>query len=355
MALCRHDNVLALLACFVCDTELWLVMPLMDKGSCHHIIRTRRRLGLADDANPGLPEAAVRAILAQLLEALAYLHAQKQIHRDVKAGNILLSTGGAVKIADFGVAGWLHENITREDGRRDTFVGTPCWMAPEVMEQTNGYNERADIWSVGITALELATGSAPYADLPPMHVLLKTLNEPPPTLATYTTLGKPAPRLSADFSRFVARCLVKDPARRPSAAELLREKYMAKADMAPLTAMLAPLPTVSAPTSPPTPMPSSAPAAGSAAATAGLGVRAGAASDLGAGLGGPDDGSDWCVFLADRQRLVVDNQWLYPHWLCMAGCFGTLHMAPPWPPLCVQQRDRQPQSSPSASRLLRLD
>ncbi len=96
-----------------------------------------------------------------------------------------------------------------------TFVGTPCWMAPEVMEQTEGYDEKADIWSLGITALELVKGYAPYSRLPPMQVLIKTLREAPPSLESYQDPPGTTPvRVSKAFTRFVARCLVKDPAKR---------------------------------------------------------------------------------------------------------------------------------------------
>lgn len=117
-------------------------------------------------------------------------------------------------IGDFGVAGWMADGLSREDGRRDTFVGTPCWMAPEVMEQSKGYNERADIWSLGITALELTMGKAPYASLPPMQVLLETLNKDPPTLESYRSGDVEVPKMSADFHKFVARCLCRNPSKR---------------------------------------------------------------------------------------------------------------------------------------------
>ena len=243
MKLSKNENVLDLYCCFVVKSDLWLVMPHMDKGSCYYALRMLRKLGKLHEGQ-GLSEDIISIILREVLAGLDYIHGQHQIHRDVKAGNILLNAEGRIAIADFGVAGWLSEAGARSEGERKTFVGTPCWMAPEVryfavatlgdscdcrgacytgaarsiqvmgvhrasaqwhcatvrrrhwnyhiecarsqyshwqvMEQQHGYNEKADIWSVGITALELLKGYAPYSKYAPMQVRAPSYPPTPP-------------------------------------------------------------------------------------------------------------------------------------------------------------------------------
>uniref|UniRef100_A0A0D3FCY2 Protein kinase domain-containing protein n=1 Tax=Oryza barthii TaxID=65489 RepID=A0A0D3FCY2_9ORYZ len=222
MSLIDHPNVIRAYCSFVVDHNLWVIMPFMSEGSCLHLMKV---------AYPdGFEEPVIASILKETLKALEYLHRQGHIHRDVKAGNILMDSPGIVKLGDFGVSACMFDRGDRQRSR-NTFVGTPCWMAPEVLQPGAGYNFKADIWSFGITALELAHGHAPFSNLiNKCMVLLMTLQNAPPGLDYDRDK-----RFSKSFKEMVAMCLVKDQTKRPTAEKLLKHSFFKNAKPPELT------------------------------------------------------------------------------------------------------------------------
>lgn len=209
----HHPNVVGVHTAFDVDDALWIVLPLL-RGALIDVLKAAYPTGIKD-------ETILATLLRGCLLGLQYLHKNFLIHRDIKAGNILLTNEGEVQLADFGVAGKMVEGGDHAQKRR-TFTGTPCWMAPEVMERTTGYDCKADIWSFGILALELAFGYAPYAKFLPMKVLLLTLQNDPPGVDSYEDKSK---KFDRSFSDMLKHCLVKEPKDRSSAETLLKHKF----------------------------------------------------------------------------------------------------------------------------------
>lgn len=203
LATCHDNHITRYYGCFMYEFELWIVMEYLGGGSC---------LDLVKDLRPeSLSEAAIAEILAQVVEGLMYLHESGKIHRDIKAANVLIADNGDVKIADFGVAAQLSNNLSR----RNTFVGTPFWMAPEVIDQLD-HSFSADIWSLGITAIELAVGKPPLSNLHPMKALFNIPRSAPPRLDK---------RFSPEFQDFVAQCLQFKPELRWTVLKLRKHPF----------------------------------------------------------------------------------------------------------------------------------
>ncbi|KAG9335498.1 hypothetical protein JZ751_004628 [Albula glossodonta] len=209
LAACRHANVLALQEAIFFEGWLWILIEFCPGGALDDIMLELER---------GLSEQQISEVCCQTLQALSYLHQHHIIHRDLKAGNILLTLEGQVKLADFGVSAKNTNSLQR----RATFIGTPYWMAPEVIQcetsKDNPYSCKADIWSLGITLLEAAEMEPPHHSLNPMRVLLKITKSPPPTLTN--------PRLwSSNFQDFLRRALQKNPETRWGAQQLLAHPF----------------------------------------------------------------------------------------------------------------------------------
>ncbi|KAM9364204.1 STE20-like serine/threonine-protein kinase isoform 2-T2 [Pholidichthys leucotaenia] len=224
LASCNHDYIVKLLDAFYFEGKLWILIEFCAGGAVDAIMLELER---------PLTEPQIRVVCKQTLDALCYLHENKIIHRDLKAGNILLSLDGDVKLADFGVSA----KNTKTLQRRDSFIGTPYWMAPEVVmcetSKDRPYDYKADIWSLGVTLIELAQIEPPNHEMNPMRVLLKIAKSEPPTLMHPS-------RWSPQFNDFLRKALDKNVDNRWNAVQLLQHPFVTSVtDSKPLRELIA--------------------------------------------------------------------------------------------------------------------
>lgn len=195
------------------EDQAWLVMELCPRGSVTDLVQALIKRGQR------LTEPQLGYILKETIDAMAYLHQNRCMHRDIKGHNILLTDQGNIKLVDFGVSSHLASTW----GRRNTSVGTPYWMAPEVIaceqQLDYSYDVRCDVWSLGITAIELADGEPPLSDIHPMRALFQIPRNPPPTV------DRPV-EWSSEFNDFIGECLIKDFEQRAGAKELLQHPFI---------------------------------------------------------------------------------------------------------------------------------
>ncbi|XP_007952414.1 nik-related protein kinase [Orycteropus afer afer] len=190
--------------------QLWMVMELCAAGSVTDVVRMTR--------NQSLKEDWIAYICREILQGLAHLHAHRVIHRDIKGQNVLLTHNAEVKLVDFGVSA----QVSRTNGRRNSFIGTPYWMAPEVIncdeDPRRSYDYRSDVWSVGITAIEMAEGAPPLCNLQPLEALFVILRESAPTVKSSGWSRK--------FHNFMEKCMIKNFLFRPTSANMLHHTFV---------------------------------------------------------------------------------------------------------------------------------
>jgi len=204
---CQSESVVQYGGCWKHGGTLLIAMEFCDGGSVQDVIRVAKRQ---------FTEEEIGAICAEVVQGLVYLHSHHIMHRDIKSGNILLTQSGRAKLADFGVSASLVSTMQK----KHSVIGSPYWMAPEIIaNNTDGYDSRADIWSLGITAIEMAEKEPPRYDIHFARVIFLIARQPPPTF-------KNPSAWSDDFNDFVNKCLGKNPADRPTAKQLLSHPFI---------------------------------------------------------------------------------------------------------------------------------
>jgi len=202
----RHPNIVEFLDCFVVgNNQLWIIMELMD-GCLTDVLEQFPKVALN--------ERQISLVCRETLKSLSYIHKNHRIHRDIKSDNILLNSLGEVKIADFGYAAQL----TEEKQKRRTVVGTPYWMAPELI-RGHDYGQKVDIWSLGIMLREMIEGEPPYMEFPPLRALFLITTKGIPPLENEE-------KYTPQLVKFYSRCLEKEVEKRPTADELLEDPFM---------------------------------------------------------------------------------------------------------------------------------
>ncbi|KAA6383765.1 MAG: putative Serine/threonine-protein kinase 4, partial [Streblomastix strix] len=189
------------------QTCIWIVMELCEFGSITNTYELTKH---------GLNEEQLSYVLHRVLEGLVYLHGSKKIHRDIKASNILVKSNGDIRIGDFGVSATLKRTLDK----RNTMIGSPYWMAPEVISN-EPYDKKADIWSLGITTIEMVEGKPPLHEQRPYRALFLIIQNEPPTL-------KQANNYSSELNDFLTKCLQKNPEQRQDASQLLTHPFIIK-------------------------------------------------------------------------------------------------------------------------------
>ncbi|CAI5671093.1 unnamed protein product [Oreochromis niloticus] len=212
----HHRNIATYYGAFIkknppgVDDQLWLVMEFCGAGSVTDLIKNTK--------GNSLKEEWIAYICREILRGLTHLHQHKVIHRDIKGQNVLLTENAEVKLVDFGVSAQLDRTV----GRRNTFIGTPYWMAPEVIACDENpdatYDFKSDLWSLGITAIEMAEGAPPLCDMHPMRALFLIPRNPAPRLKSK--------KWSKKFQSFIESCLVKSHSQRPSTEQLLKHPFI---------------------------------------------------------------------------------------------------------------------------------
>ncbi|CAF4609986.1 unnamed protein product [Rotaria socialis] len=227
MASCSHENIVRFFTSFVYKTELWIIMDLLDGGSIRQIIEKRIRdkndwyLGVFD-------EYEIATVMRETVKGLEYLHSQQYIHRDIKAGNIMCKIDGTIQLVDFGVSAFITDSSTRQKAIAHTFVGTPYWIAPEMFSSA-GYDNKVDIWALGIVGIECATGHPPYYKKSAQEVFrILCKDTKGPTVDSNAEREGQYMKYDNGFRHFLDTILEPSAMKRPSASHLLQTDFLMK-------------------------------------------------------------------------------------------------------------------------------